>query len=238
MPRRCVNSPGRDTDGGKPPMQNESIPCACGCGTPIARVDAYGREHRFVKGHSAYKGRSFEERFWSFVDKSGECWLWTGHKSPSGYGTIAKRNPGSRSTPVRANRASWEIHFGPIPPGMFVCHRCDVPACVRPDHLFLDDNRGNILDASRKGRIATGLRNGAYTRPERMPRGEEHWARRRPELVRKGHVTFAKVTPDQVRAIRASYSAGDVRLADLASRFGITKGSVANIVKRRTWQAV
>lgn len=87
-------------------------------------------------------------RFWGRVDKTDGCWVWTGRPySERGYGrfVFAGRN-------VRVHRFSYEVHFGPIPIGMFVCHHCDNPLCVRPDHLFCGSNSDNMLDAIRKGR--------------------------------------------------------------------------------------
>jgi hypothetical protein len=74
------------------------------------------------------------------------CWLWVG-TTTRGYGRI--RAFGSTQ---RAHRVSWLIHRGPIPSGIGVCHRCDTPSCVNPDHLFLGDQRDNLRDMVRKGR--------------------------------------------------------------------------------------
>ena len=89
-------------------------------------------------------------RFWSHVDKSGDCWTWTGSTFASGYGRACVD-----SRIVRAHRVAWEVTNGPIPKGMWVLHRCDNPPCVRPDHLFLGDRSDNMVDASQKGRLAT-----------------------------------------------------------------------------------
>jgi hypothetical protein len=87
-------------------------------------------------------------RFWSKVDKSGDCWTWTAGRDGK-YGKFCM--PKGQS--CRAHRISYEMAHGPIPDGMFVCHRCDNPLCVRPDHLFIGSNRDNVHDAVRKGRM-------------------------------------------------------------------------------------
>lgn len=86
------------------------------------------------------------EHFWAKVDKSGQCWIWTGAKT-RGYGqcTVDKRHG-------YAHRFSWEMENGPVPPGLVVCHKCDNPACVRPSHLFVGTQRDNVMDCLAKGR--------------------------------------------------------------------------------------
>lgn len=100
------------------------------------------------------KVRPISERFWRHVDKSGECWIWTGAHQPfgkahgAGYGNM---NLGSgRYAPT--HRVSWELHNGPIPNGLWVLHRCDNPKCVRPEHLFLGTQRDNARDMMKKRR--------------------------------------------------------------------------------------
>jgi hypothetical protein len=78
------------------------------------------------------------------------CWLWAGRLHYKGYGEI-----GFFSKKQKAHRVSWLLHKGEIPDGLFVCHKCDTPACVNPDHLFLGDNKDNIDDSVRKKRHAS-----------------------------------------------------------------------------------
>lgn len=91
-----------------------------------------------------------EVRFWRRVDKTDDCWLWTGGSNGLGYGVFGI----ATGQTMGAHRYSWQIVFGPIPDGMFVCHQCDTPACVRPDHLFLGTHEDNMVDMVSKGRQA------------------------------------------------------------------------------------
>jgi len=88
-----------------------------------------------------------EERFWSKVDKSGDCWVWTAATFKGGYGQFR-----ASKTRVSAHRFSYELVKGPIPDGMGVCHTCDNPPCVNPDHLFAGDQGVNLRDCTDKGR--------------------------------------------------------------------------------------
>lgn len=117
--------------------------------------------------------RSFAERFWSHVNKTdGEgCWLWTGATTVKGYGHISAGRTSGKT--ILAHRAAWEMAGrGDIPDGLFVCHTCDTPACVRSEHLFLGTNADNMADCVTKGRMNTGDRHWARRMPERLLRGE------------------------------------------------------------------
>lgn len=88
-----------------------------------------------------------EERFWSKVDKSGDCWLWQGGVNNGGYGSFAV--DGHRK--VMAHRYSVELDGREIPPSMYVCHTCDTPRCVNPAHLFVGTPLDNFRDRIAKG---------------------------------------------------------------------------------------
>lgn len=98
------------------------------------------------------------ERFWSCVQKSDGCWLWTGDFAVNGYGRLSIK--GKRHS---AHRLSWEFAHGSLPADQFICHRCDTPACVRPDHLFLGTPGDNSRDMVAKARHRS---RGAMLKPE------------------------------------------------------------------------
>jgi hypothetical protein len=91
------------------------------------------------------------DRFWSYVNKTETCWLWTSYLLPNGYAYFSDKVNG-RHIRIYIHRFSWELHYGPIPPGLCVCHHCDVRHCIRPDHLFLGTVTENAWDMLRKRR--------------------------------------------------------------------------------------
>lgn len=86
--------------------------------------------------------------FWAKVEKTPTCWLWKGSVS-QGYGATY-----FRGHLTRAHRASWIMANGEIPKGKIACHKCDVPLCVNPDHIFIGTHKDNMQDMISKGRGA------------------------------------------------------------------------------------
>lgn len=110
---------------------------------------------------------SLASRLWRRTDRSGECWLWLGAMRGPNYGQIYV---GGEKKTDAVHRVAWELTYGPIPPGLYVCHTCDTPLCVRPVHLFLGTHDDNMRDMNRKKRNAsqqkTHCRNGHALTPE------------------------------------------------------------------------
>lgn len=155
-------------------------------------------------------------RFWRFVDKTATCWLWTSALNGNGYGVF--HNPKG----VRlAHRMAWTLTYGPLSSNVGVLHRCDVPACVRPEHLFLGTQTDNMRDAATKGRVRKGETHNWH----RVPiRGEAH-----PQ---------ARLTEAIVRAIRERIAAGTITQQQLAAELGLDQSTISQIVHRKRWAHV
>jgi plasmid maintenance system antidote protein VapI len=139
-------------------------------------------------------------RFWSKVHKTDTCWNWLGKKT-FGYGALMV---GTKV--VRAHRLSYEWAHGPIPAGYMICHRCDNPSCVRPDHLFAGTAADNVSDKVAKGR---------------HPQGE--------------HSCKSVLSENEARLIIRAYYRGGVSQKALATTFGVARTAVCRLVNGRRW---
>jgi HNH endonuclease len=149
-------------------------------------------------------------RFWAQVNKDGpeyptlgKCWVWTGVLN-KGYGCFRFGNE------THAYRASWIIHYGKIPEGMRVLHKCDNPPCVNPEHLFLGTAADNSADMARKGRAGASK------------------------------FTFEQVKDIRTRFIGSPggqhHKGGNAR--QLAEEFGVTPGAILSVVRRRSYKHI
>jgi len=90
-----------------------------------------------------------EERFWAKVDRSGDCWLWTAGRTPTGYGQF---RPGGLANSRHAHAVSWEMANGRrVAAGLQINHTCHVRACVRPEHLYEGTQQQNMIDKAESG---------------------------------------------------------------------------------------
>ena len=157
---------------------------------------------------------TLKERFWAKVDRRGpdDCWEWTAG-CVSGYGAIRSSSHanGIRGTMLKAPRVSWELHRGPNPNGLHVCHHCDNPPCVNPAHLFLGTPADNARDRDSKKR-------------RRQPKG--------------GLNGRAKLSELDVKAMRFFYSMGSVSAREVGHMFGVSKTTSHEIMRGEKWSHV
>lgn len=197
------------------------------CGTTVERAVGDQGRGRFCSircARAAQVRATREERFWRKVTRSEGCWEWTGHRNAGGYGLLYS-GPRGASRGQFAHRVSWALHFGEPPADLSVCHHCDNPPCVRPDHLFLGTPAMNTRDRDRKGR-------------HRALRGDEHPQRIDPSKVLRGERHGgARLTEDAVRAIRLERSGG-IGLRALAERYGVSPEAISAAATGRHWAHV
>jgi hypothetical protein len=183
----------------------------------------------------AAQSQPLTERFWTHVDKTGVCWVWTAVCSKRGYGQIRVSKP--KRTHLLTHRVSYELHFGPIPDGLWVLHNCDNPSCVRPDHLFLGTAKDNTQDMLRKGRHQHGDTHYSRRQPEKVVRGERHGWTKHPEKAAKGEQHgCAKLTEPQVREMRRRWAAREASQRQLMVDFSVSRATVQKILSRHLWK--
>lgn len=89
-----------------------------------------------------------QERLFRYIEKvPGGCWIWRGRTDTGGYGSVTRNN-----RPERVHRHIYTLMCGPIPAGLHVLHKCDIPSCCNPAHLWIGTHADNMADMARKGR--------------------------------------------------------------------------------------
>lgn len=146
------------------------------------------------------------------IAKNG-CWLWTKTRNSNGYGQVKidKKH-------WFVHRASYTIFKGDIPCGLCVCHSCDNPSCVNPDHLWLGTRKQNSEDMVRKGRVCRLFRGGGFKKGHLLSKAKR----------------VRKLTDDQVRSIRASTEP----LKVLAERFNVSMACVSVVRRKKRKQLI
>lgn len=146
----------------------------------------------------------FDEKW--HLDRRSGCWIWHACKDKAGYGRILVDRVNEKAT-----RVGWRLLCGPIPDGMKVLHKCDVKACVNPDHLYLGTSADNTRDL--------------------MAHGNPKW----PE-ARYGEANpAAKLTQKQVGEIRDAIEGGHSQRS-IAKRFGVSPETIRFIRLGKTWR--
>ena len=189
--------------------------CHCGCSqktkiakrTRTARGQFKGKPMKYLPGHIWRKSPVDH-----IVDPETGCWEWQQGKNDQGYGMTYGKESKKYGT-ERAHRIYYIRKYGPIPDGMNVCHHCDNPACVNPDHLFLGTQKDNMLDCSAKERSWN------YTYPDNQ--------------VGKNN-SCAKLIESDVKEIRKLYRQGFSQ-SHLGRQFGVSQGQIWRIVHRLSW---
>lgn len=142
------------------------------------------------------------QNFWKSVHKTESCWVWNGVRNNSGYGSISD----GHGILVGAHRLSWIIHFGQIPEGLYICHKCDTPYCVNPSHLFTATASDNMLDKIMKGRdfVDNAYRN-------------------------------SKLTFKEVNDIRNLYAEGKITQKELSEKYRVCRSNISYVLKGKSW---
>lgn len=158
------------------------------------------------------RDETLEERFLrhGWDEKPSGCWEWRSSKAVrGGYGQLTHGHKLKK-----AHRVSYEVFVGPIPAGMFVCHKCDNPPCVNPAHLFLGTPGDNHKDMHRKQRGFV------------------------PEALRGSKHPSTKLTEQDVIDIKNLLRAGETPQVEIARKYGVSKTLITRIKKGKTWTTI
>jgi hypothetical protein len=184
-----------------------------------------GKSAELAEGDGFWKARPTEKdagRFWLKVEKGEGCWRWLGSLDKAGYGQFTLRK-----LTMRAHRFAYILAFGEVEgDSLFVCHRCDNPQCVRPDHLFLGSPQDNQTDMVEKARHWSVQQPGAWK--DLCKRSALKVAPR----VRGSEHPLVKLTEDSVRYVLRNPGAS---CASLGRSLGVSRTAIHCIRTGRTW---
>lgn len=152
-------------------------------------------------------------------DPATGCWIWQRKRTRHGYGLMGRGGGGSNE--IMTHRASWIIHWGPIPDGMHVLHECDNPPCCNPNHLSIGTHDDNMKDAARKGRTNSGD-NWQQTVGVKIPRGKSHYR--------------AAFSEADVKFIRESR--GVIPGLRLAEKYGVSPSTISKLQLGNRWKSL
>lgn len=159
-----------------------------------------------------------EERrklFWHFVHKTETCWIWKGAKTQLGYGSFLIWSGGRNLRIVRtAHRVAYFLEYDTDPGIQCVCHHCDNPACVRPEHLFLGSHADNMADMAKKGRTGKSK--------HQRPRGSQSG--------------MAKLNEAKVKEIKTVWKYG--MNVELGKLYGVSHETIRQIMAGMIWMHV
>ena len=136
------------------------------------------------------------------------CWLWTAYKDKNGYGIM-----NMKSKNRKVHRVVWVINNGDIPEGFFVCHKCDNPSCINPDHLFLGTPNDNVQDMMNKGRYKCG--------------GKPHYGEKN---------GMSKLNEKDVLEIRGLRNKKTHKA--LSKQYNVSVSCIQNIMLRKSWKHI
>jgi len=183
------------------------------CGTMI--VKKYIGQLRAVKTCSmacknTYHAKPLAELLWRRVEKPNKngCMIWQGKPFNNGYGYVAEYVDKKKRV-IGVHCAAYELTYGKIPKGMFVCHHCDNKLCCNPEHLFLGTNRENINDMLKKGRSLKGIKHHS-----------------------------SKLTEKQVKEIRKKYDGKKRTASYFAKKFNVGTTCIYSVIHKHTWRHI
>lgn len=167
---------------------------------------------KFCLNPKHLKIETLAERFLKYVEKTESCWIWTGYFGTTGYGQFSVRNRCRK-----AHRVSYELFKGKLQKGLLVCHSCDNPKCVNPDHLWTGTPSDNMKDKVQKGRA-------------NVPFGSAH--------------SKSILSEKQVLEIREKYTRGwanqfskkEYSLKGLAKEYSVHIRTIHGVVYNKNWK--